>query len=161
MQSFKPGELIGMMKKGGKHMKRAAKIAGIKHTGSFHGKSNALGHGGRAAQLKAQGKSGALIGYLARQAQAAPGQKNFHGKKAKKAISKPEMMALKKAKKQKGSSKLIGSKQEKKQLEAKHFKGKKHKGGNALIGTVMESKERDAKRYKKGSKKKVSMEGCV
>lgn len=51
----------------------------IKKTGSFHGKSNALGHGGRAAQLKAQGASGALIGYLARKAGAAPGQVNYHG----------------------------------------------------------------------------------
>lgn len=51
----------------------------IKKTGSFHGKSNALGHGGRAAQLKAQGVPGGVIGELARRAQAAPGQKNYHG----------------------------------------------------------------------------------
>lgn len=53
----------------------------IKKTGSFKGKSNALGHGGRAAQLKAQDVPGYVIGALARKAQAAPGQKNFHGKK--------------------------------------------------------------------------------
>lgn len=53
----------------------------IKTTGSFKGKSNKLGYGGRAAQLKAQGKSGALIGFLARKAGAAPGQKNYHGRK--------------------------------------------------------------------------------
>jgi hypothetical protein len=53
----------------------------IKKTGSFHGKSNALGHGGRAAQLKAQGVPGGVIGNLARAAQAAPGQKNYHGGK--------------------------------------------------------------------------------
>lgn len=35
-------------------------------TGSFAGKSNALGGGGRAAQLKANGMSGALIGFLGR-----------------------------------------------------------------------------------------------
>lgn len=51
----------------------------VKTTGSFKGKSNKLGMGGRAAQLKAQGVPGGVIGNLARKAQAAPGQKNFHG----------------------------------------------------------------------------------
>lgn len=59
-------------------------MATTKKTGSFAGKSNALGHGGRAAQLKAQGVPGGVIGALARKKQAAPGQKNFHGKKAAK-----------------------------------------------------------------------------
>lgn len=54
----------------------------IKTSGSFHGKSNTLGHGGRAAQLKAQGVPGGVIGNLARAAHAAPGQANYHGKKA-------------------------------------------------------------------------------
>jgi hypothetical protein len=54
-------------------------MAGVKKSGVFGGKSNALGHGGRAAQLKAQGVPGGVIGKLARKAQAAPGQKNFHG----------------------------------------------------------------------------------
>lgn len=53
----------------------------VKKTGSFQGKSNALGHGGRAAQLKAKGVPGAVIGALARKAQAAPGEKNYHGKR--------------------------------------------------------------------------------
>lgn len=53
----------------------------IKKTGTFHGKSNTLGHGGRAAQLKAQGVPGGVIGMLAREAGAAPGQPNYHGKK--------------------------------------------------------------------------------
>jgi hypothetical protein len=35
-----------------------------KKTGTFHGKSNTLGGGGRAAQLKSKGLSGALIHYL-------------------------------------------------------------------------------------------------
>lgn len=61
------------------HMKAA--ISGIKHTGTFHGKSNALGHGGRAAQLKAKGVPGAVIGMLARRAGAAPGGPNYHGGK--------------------------------------------------------------------------------
>jgi hypothetical protein len=54
-----------------------------KHTGSFHGKSNKLGHGGRAAQLKAQGVPDGVIGEIARKKGAAPGQKNYHGKKKK------------------------------------------------------------------------------
>ncbi len=61
----------------------------IKHTGKFAGKSNALGQGGRAAQLKAQGVPGGVIGNLARAAHAAPGQKNYHKKhkgKKKKAV---------------------------------------------------------------------------
>ena len=56
-------------------------MATVKKSGTFHGKSNKLGHGGRAAQLKAQGVPGGVIGNLARKAQAAPGQKNYHGKK--------------------------------------------------------------------------------
>lgn len=52
----------------------------IKKSGTFKGKSNALGHGGRAAQLKAKGVPGGVIGNLARKAQAAKGQKNYHGK---------------------------------------------------------------------------------
>lgn len=53
----------------------------VKKTGSFMSKSNKLGHGGRAAQLKAKGVPGGVIGNLARKAQAAPGQKNYHGSK--------------------------------------------------------------------------------
>lgn len=51
----------------------------VKKTGSFNGKSNALGHGGRAAQLKAAGVPGGVIGELARKAGAAPGGPNYHG----------------------------------------------------------------------------------
>jgi hypothetical protein len=58
--------------------------SGTKKTGSFHGKSNALGHGGRAAQLKAKGVPQAVIGEIARKKQAAPGQKNYHGGEKKK-----------------------------------------------------------------------------
>lgn len=79
-------------------MKRKA----IKTTGSFHGKSNKLGYGGRAAQLKAQGVPGGVIGNLARRAHAAPGQANYHGGKRKKAapasigpLSKPIMDMVK------------------------------------------------------------------
>jgi len=56
---------------------------GTKKTGKFHGKSNRLGHGGRAAQLKAKGVPGGVIGNIARRKHAAPGQKNYHGGKHK------------------------------------------------------------------------------
>lgn len=56
----------------------------VKKTGSFKGKSNKLGYGGRAAQLKAMGVPGGVIGMLARKAGAAPGGPNYHGKKRKK-----------------------------------------------------------------------------
>jgi hypothetical protein len=54
-----------------------------KKTGSYRGKSNKLGYGGRAAQLKAKGVPGAVIGAIARKKGAAPGQSNYHGKKGK------------------------------------------------------------------------------
>ena len=56
-------------------------MATTKKTGTFKGKSNALGHGGRAAQLKAQGVPGGVIGEIAREKHAAPGQANYHGGK--------------------------------------------------------------------------------
>lgn len=55
----------------------------IKKTGSFHGKSNALGHGGRAAQMRAKGVPGAVIGMIARKEGAAPGGPNYHGSRKK------------------------------------------------------------------------------
>lgn len=62
--------------------KRISKVVGsIKHSGTFRGKSNVLGHGGRAAQLRAKGVPGAVIGMLARRAGAARGQAHYHGKK--------------------------------------------------------------------------------
>lgn len=51
-----------------------------KKTGSFHGRSNKLGHGGRAAQLRAKGVPSAVIGAIARSKGAAPGGPNYHGK---------------------------------------------------------------------------------
>ena len=50
-------------------------------SGSYKGKSNKLGYGGRAAQLKAQGVPGGVIGKIARKKKAAPGQSNYHGKR--------------------------------------------------------------------------------
>lgn len=52
-----------------------------KKTGTFKGKSNKLGYGGRAAQLKAKGVPGAVIGAIARSKGAAPGQSNYKGGK--------------------------------------------------------------------------------
>ena len=52
----------------------------VKKSGKYKGKSNTLGHGGRAQQLKDKGVPGGVIGELARRAHAAPGQKNYHGK---------------------------------------------------------------------------------
>lgn len=53
----------------------------VKTSGSFKGKSNKLGMGGRAAQLKAKGVPAGVIGNLARKAGAAPGGPNFKGGK--------------------------------------------------------------------------------
>jgi hypothetical protein len=58
-------------------------MANTRKSGSFEGKSNKLGHGGRAAQLKARGVPGGVIGEIARRKGAAPGQKNYHGSKRK------------------------------------------------------------------------------
>lgn len=55
----------------------------IKTKGKFKGKSNKLGYGGRAAQLKAKGVPGGVIGNLARKAGAAKGMKNYHGNSRK------------------------------------------------------------------------------
>lgn len=51
-----------------------------KKSGTYKGKSNKLGHGGRAQQLRDKGVPGGVIGAIARKKQAAPGQKNYHGK---------------------------------------------------------------------------------
>ncbi len=50
----------------------------IKKSGTYDGKSNKLGHGGRAAQLEAKGVPQGVIGELARKAHAAPGEENYH-----------------------------------------------------------------------------------
>jgi hypothetical protein len=49
-----------------------------KKTGTYKGKSNKLGEGGRAQQLKDKGVPGGEIGILARAKGAAPGGPNFH-----------------------------------------------------------------------------------
>lgn len=52
-----------------------------KKTGTFGGKSNKLGYGGRAAQLEAKGVPKGVIGEIARRKGAAPGGPNYHGKR--------------------------------------------------------------------------------
>ncbi len=81
-QSDNPYKRLKKALKGAKLSGKEIHEKAIKMTGSFHGKSNKLGQGGRAAQLKAQGVPGGVIGNLARAAHAAPGQKNYHKKKA-------------------------------------------------------------------------------
>lgn len=58
-------------------------MVSTKKTGSFKGKSNKLGYGGRAAQLRAEGVPGGVIGAIARSKGAAPGGPNYHGGKRK------------------------------------------------------------------------------
>lgn len=58
-------------------------MSDTKKTGTFEGKSNALGHGGRAAQLRSQGVPEGVIGAIARRKHAAPGQEHYHGKHGK------------------------------------------------------------------------------
>jgi hypothetical protein len=62
----------------------AKAVSKVKKTGTYKGKSNKLGYGGRSKQLKDMGVPGGVIGMLARKAGAAPGMKNYHGKRAKK-----------------------------------------------------------------------------
>jgi hypothetical protein len=52
-----------------------------KKTGTYKGKSNALGMGGRAQQLKDKGVPGGVIGAIARRKGAAPGGPNYRGGK--------------------------------------------------------------------------------
>lgn len=65
-------------------MAASKKSAPIKKTGTYKGKSNKLGYGGRAQQMRDKGVPEAVIGMQARKAQAAPGQKNYHGKRGSK-----------------------------------------------------------------------------
>ena len=53
-------------------------MANTKKSGSYKGKSNKLGQGGRAQQLRDRGVPGGVIGNIARRKQAAKGQKNYH-----------------------------------------------------------------------------------
>lgn len=63
-------------------------MAKIKKSGSYKGKSNALGEGGRAQQMKDQGVPGGVIGNIARREGAAPGGPNYHRNERSKAALK-------------------------------------------------------------------------
>ena len=56
-------------------------MADTRKIGKYKGKSNKLGYGGRAAQLRAQGVPGGVIGAIARRKGAAPGGPNYRGGK--------------------------------------------------------------------------------
>ena len=56
-------------------------VGHIRKSGSYRGKSNRLGYGGRSQQLEDRGVPGGVIGQLARKAHAAPGQANYHGRR--------------------------------------------------------------------------------
>lgn len=58
---------------------KKAGVTGTKTTGTYKGKSNALGHGGRAQQLLDKGVPKAVVGMIARRKGAAPGGPNYHG----------------------------------------------------------------------------------
>lgn len=160
---MKPGDFTQMMKK---------RKSSVKLSGSFHGKSNKLGHGGRAAQLtnKLRGEHlpggerevKAIVGINARKAHAAPGQKNFHGKKAKKAHKAPAPekqnlgMVMKKSEKSsgqhvhvhvhvhhKGSEKIEGTKRERTEGGKKEFKHYKKAHKNVSEDSAKHGDERD------------------
>ena len=152
--NFKPGELLGMLKSGdSKKMKRAMKMSGIKHSGEFHGKSNALGQGGRAAQLKARGVPGGVIGNLARAAHAAPGQANFHKKTKKGATKEMYEGAMKKAhKKHKKAEGEDESKNFKKCKSCGQEMKKAHKHAKKTEGKEQMGKGEEMKKAKKKSK---------
>jgi hypothetical protein len=58
-------------------------MADTKKTGTYRGKSNKLGYGGRAQQLRDRGVPGGVIGAIARKKGAAPGGPNYHGGKSR------------------------------------------------------------------------------
>lgn len=78
-----PADIAQDRRNGIKDKKKKKATGAIKHTGKFNGKSNALGQGGRAAQMRARGVPAGVIGNIARREHAAPGQSNYHkrGKK--------------------------------------------------------------------------------
>lgn len=53
-------------------------MSDTKKSGKYKGKSNKLGEGGRAAQLRDKGVPGGVIGNIARRKGAAPGGPNYH-----------------------------------------------------------------------------------
>jgi len=60
----------------------------IKTSGTYKGKSNVLGEGGRSQQLLDRGVPRGVVGMIARAHNAAPGQSNYHAHSAKKSKAK-------------------------------------------------------------------------
>lgn len=147
-----------VMKAIGMPMKKKAKKP-IKMSGTFASKSNSLGQGGRAAQLKARGVPGGVIGNLARASQAAPGQKNFH-KKVKKSstslVKAPNSRYVRKAAK-KGSVSLVKSPKSHRTLRTKkakkNFSSDGSFGDEKIQGAKMERRGEGAKHFKRSSKR--------
>lgn len=148
-----------VMKAVGMPMRKKRKS--VKMSGKFEGKSNALGQGGRAAQLKARGVPGGVIGNLARAAQAAPGQKNFHKKKiAKKGsdslVKAPASRYVRKTAK-KGSMSFVKSPKANRMQTMRRKSVKKGTSGTSfgdetLQNTKMEHREENAKHFKRSKK---------
>ena len=59
--------------------KKVSELFHTKKSGTYKGKSNKLGYGGRAQQLRDKGVPEGVIGAIARRKHAAPGQRNYHG----------------------------------------------------------------------------------
>lgn len=145
-----------------KEVRRKAATGKVSHTGTFEGKSNKLGQGGRAAQLKARGVPGGVIGNLARAAHAAPGQANFHKKtekKRKSAMTVPQEMAMKRAPKHKSAEAVhhhIHIHGKNAGVVHVHMKGAKVSGtgfgDEAEQGLGLEHEEESAKHFKKAKK---------
>lgn len=135
---------------------QAKKAKAIKKAGSFKGKSNKLGQGGRAAQLKAQGVPGGVIGNLARAAHAAPGQKNFH-KKGKKMKTKKKMTQAQDDAYDKAHNQKEGSPADIAQDKREGIKDKKKKKSGLRPASAVVKSEQNASHqyYKKGKKNKT------
>lgn len=158
--THKPGDLLKMYREGGTKRKVAMKAAGIKTTGSFHGKSNTLGHGGRAAQLKAQGVPGGIIGMLARRAHAAPGQANYHSKKKAAAPEKQNLgLALKGSKRAKHMKRSKGATHIHIHLHGANISHSGEMLDPTAQGTALEHSEEGKKEFKHAKKRKSASHG--
>lgn len=164
----KPGALLeasrnpkmkrAVMKAIGMPMK-SKKRKSVKTSGKFEGKSNALGQGGRAAQLKARGVPGGVIGNLARAAHAAPGQANYHKKAQKGSMSlvKSPSANRTQTKRRKGTMGMVSSPKMTSHLRTK--KAKKGVSGRSfgdekLQGLSMEHADEGKKDFRKASKRR-------
>lgn len=162
MMQQKPGSLLEASRDPKKRkavmktIKRKAATGKVSHMGTFEGKSNKLGQGGRAAQLKARGVPGGVIGNLARAAHAAPGQKHYHKKSEKKRKAAPKAMEMV----MKGAEHIhhhIHVHGKHASVLHVHMKGAKVSGASfgdeEMQGKKMEHQEEGAKHFKKAEKR--------